>query len=799
MPYKMNAITGELNYCGLTQEMKDKAEEIEAEVGELQSNLDELEMSNPVEIKRAVNLDWLYNQNRIAFELFSSTYTLRDLLDTVGGVVTVNGDDSVDVSDTSGLTVGNEYVITDGVSVTTAVVAEIFSATRFRAAEAIDVSMTDAELSSTNFEIDGGHGLAGVDGLYFAHNVNIGNVEDGAVIVRNSGNPGDLQLFFKDDEHSAWAECAWKWKRDAAAGTVDVEYLLPARGYFSLKMVNTADADVVVSHLVCVGADTGLLGEHNGPAQPENASPEDDASDIPEQPTLVTREFDSDGFAGTSLSDGGSTDLWTESSGTAGEYYYTGSAIGGRPSAVFADGASLTEQDDPGALAAGEWAWGDNDTLGSDTVYVKLSAGDPDGQAADYVTAGEVHIASQWQIREQGGSYDSSVYDSGESSDLIGHQVPAGNLEEGETMYYFRVRHKGENIGWSSWSAETKFTTKDVFARIFGIALVSTGGGAGTWQQIDQDGNNINPTTTDFNNHPVWGDMGDVTVDDQAMVKIPKFYVKTGVAPAGSDQAGKKGWWVSDVDAPGFVVHPAFMDAGVEIDQFYVGKYECCDDPDASGTKAASLVDEAPLVSIDFPTMQDRCEARNTGGVDGFQLWGIYHAAAIQLLALIELGTPDVQSAIAAGRVDESSAGNTGSTDAVYRGIYELWGNTRTMLDGLQLDGSHQVKIWDLDGNQNYQSTGVNTTSSNGWVVTLHDESGTDWDLSLIFLGKTTTSTEGNGTLADYLYASDASQDNVCYHGGRWVDGSQAGLFCLNCSAVASRSHALIGGRLAKL
>jgi hypothetical protein len=331
---------------------------------------------------------------------------------------------------------------------------------------------------------------------------------------------------------------------------------------------------------------------------------------------------------------------------------------------------------------------------------------------------------------------------------------------------------------------------------IYGIALVSEGGGAGTWARVDANGNNITLTSTDFNNHPVWGGIEAATIDSQDMVKIPKFWVKTGDAPVGSDRAGKPCWWVSDAQVDGFDVHPAFMDTEVEIDQFYIGAYECSD---SGSVKAASVSGVAPLVSINFPTMQTRCTNRNTGGVDGFQMLDIYQLSAVQLLALIELGTPDVQSAIADGNVSSSDAVNTGASDAVWRGIHELWGNVQHMIDGLQIDGSHQVKVWDMVGNQSYQSTGITTTSSNGWAVSLHDDVGSGFDLTLLFLPKTTTGTESDGTTADYLYASDAGEDNVCFHGGYWDTGSKAGLFSLNLYSEASVSGAALGSRLAKV
>lgn len=88
-----------------------------------------------------------------------------------------------------------------------------------------------------------------------------------------------------------------------------------------------------------------------------------------------------------SLNDG-SSDYWTDSTGTAGEYYYNQSDIAEEPYVVYANDSLLTEGT-LGSLANGEWAWGDQDSLGSNTLYVKLSVGDPDGQAAGYVECTE--------------------------------------------------------------------------------------------------------------------------------------------------------------------------------------------------------------------------------------------------------------------------------------------------------------------------------------------------------------------------------------------------------------------------
>jgi hypothetical protein len=85
----------------------------------------------------------------------------------------------------------------------------------------------------------------------------------------------------------------------------------------------------------------------------------------------------------------GSTDKWTQSTAVANEYYYTGSTLTMRPNAVYIDGSAASEAE-AGSLDEGVWAWGDNDTLGYDTVYVRLVGGsDPDTKGADYVECSE--------------------------------------------------------------------------------------------------------------------------------------------------------------------------------------------------------------------------------------------------------------------------------------------------------------------------------------------------------------------------------------------------------------------------
>jgi|GEM_PF-967019 len=72
---------------------------------------------------------------------------------------------------------------------------------------------------------------------------------------------------------------------------------------------------------------------------------------------------------------------------------------------------------------------------------------------------GDIHFASQWQIRTGSETFDSPMLDSGvDTSNLTQIAMPSGYLEYG-TTYYWRVRHQDSYGRWSAWSAETFFTT----------------------------------------------------------------------------------------------------------------------------------------------------------------------------------------------------------------------------------------------------------------------------------------------------------------------------------------------------
>ena len=85
---------------------------------------------------------------------------------------------------------------------------------------------------------------------------------------------------------------------------------------------------------------------------------------------------------------------------------------------------------------------------------------DPD--AAAYAVTTDSHAASQWQARTSAGSYASPAFDSGTvtgTDQLTSCYIGPDDQLALNTTYYWHVRYRDSFDTWSSWSAETSFTT----------------------------------------------------------------------------------------------------------------------------------------------------------------------------------------------------------------------------------------------------------------------------------------------------------------------------------------------------
>ena len=72
---------------------------------------------------------------------------------------------------------------------------------------------------------------------------------------------------------------------------------------------------------------------------------------------------------------------------------------------------------------------------------------------------GDMHAASQWQVRTAAGSYASPVFDSNRDTVHL-TSISVGGLNDGET-YYWHVRYQDGHGGWSIYSTETSFNTQN--------------------------------------------------------------------------------------------------------------------------------------------------------------------------------------------------------------------------------------------------------------------------------------------------------------------------------------------------
>ena len=332
-------------------------------------------------------------------------------------------------------------------------------------------------------------------------------------------------------------------------------------------------------------------------------------------------------------------------------------------------------------------------------------------------------------------------------------------------------------------------TISEIIANIVGVQMTTTGGNGGTWAHIDAAGAVLGTqlVTSNFNSHPVFGGMVDQTIDGQAMVKVPKFYFKVGTSAA-----GKPAWWISDAPVAGFAVHPAFMNAGSEVAQFYYGKYQARLD----GTKMTSLAGGLPQTSRTHVQFAADAAARNTAGVTGFMMHSFWQLSAIQMLYLIENKSMNSQATTGSGVT--GGLGNVENGSANYRNIIGLWENAMQWLDGFKtLNGD--IKTWDINGNKTWVSQGA-ALSVDSWHYPLTFKSNNN--LNAAFIGATDTITAAGGTSADghFFYTGVTTTEYLSLAGGHYNNGADAGLWYMSCSnAGASATGSGIGSRLAKV
>ena len=285
----------------------------------------------------------------------------------------------------------------------------------------------------------------------------------------------------------------------------------------------------------------------------------------------------------------------------------------------------------------------------------------------------------------------------------------------------------------------------------------------------------------DFSKRMPWSGIKSVTIDGNDCVWIPKFYYRVHTPTSGA-YAGQKIWSVSDNPVGGFTLHPVFIHNNVEQDGFYFGAYEAYQ----NGSKAGSAAGKTPWVDINLANAKSACTANGSL----WHLQNIYERHAIALLMLTELGTSDVQSAIGAGNSGSSAAVTTGSSNAVWRGIHEFWGNVWEWFDGFYTT-SGTIHVFDNTGTGTYVTLSKSmNVSGNGFAKVLEDK-GSNYDLNSLFIPSDTSSTT---QFPDHAYV-DTSGEYYPFASGLWSTGADCGAFYFDCNNAASNTSSVYGFR----
>ena len=290
--------------------------------------------------------------------------------------------------------------------------------------------------------------------------------------------------------------------------------------------------------------------------------------------------------------------------------------------------------------------------------------------------------------------------------------------------------------------------------------------------------------------------------DGQVMVEIPRFFHKYSYA------SNVHKWEISNVQLPGFDVHPAFVKSGVEEDYRYIGAYEGYKD---GSNVLSSESGRAPAHSATRANIRAYAAARGSGWCN----YDFYLASAIQLLYLIEYADFDSQSMIGQGNTayavwpgsppsttglsngdgngtnNVTTPGGAATDYMTYRGIENWYGHIWKFVDGININDNVPYVCQDPadfadDTATGYTSLGITLAAASGYINTLEQVGG-------VFLAASIGADQYT-KLCDYYY--QASGWRVCRLGGAANNGLSAGAFSLYAAYDSATSAPYLGGRL---
>jgi hypothetical protein len=328
--------------------------------------------------------------------------------------------------------------------------------------------------------------------------------------------------------------------------------------------------------------------------------------------------------------------------------------------------------------------------------------------------------------------------------------------------------------------------------------------------------------------------------DGNVMVEIPKFWYRHTL------DGTENTWEVADGPVDGFVVHPAFIKAGVEVDYRYIGVYDACvfDDSasayiaglnlDSNSSNVDTAADKLASVSGIYPMVglsrnQNRLLAANNG--TGWHQLDFALYSAIQMLYLVEYADFNSQGNLGAGNTNggyfassadqndsphtiagaSNSLGNA-STDTTtgagvsakpgtsfmsYRGIENWYGNCWTWADGINVNVTTAGNVHVTNDYRDF----ADATAAGHTLITSAFPTASGFIRDLLNTGAYFLSSSNSGasstTFITDQHFANASASQVVLVGGSASNGANAGGFCLNSSADAGAATRFRGARLA--
>jgi len=309
----------------------------------------------------------------------------------------------------------------------------------------------------------------------------------------------------------------------------------------------------------------------------------------------------------------------------------------------------------------------------------------------------------------------------------------------------------------------------------------------------------------------------DVANMGQCMAQIPKFWYATDHTGTSPNEVFR--WFISDTGTETvrnsvnganltWNVHPAFVRDSVTKNYIYLSAYEGY----VNATKLESKAGVQPTASQTMTQFRTAARLRKDATGTTANYWeqqDFLTTCAVQLLYLVEYGDFKSQTVLSAGitnmhnDANHNQASNTGHTSALgnasgsvphtfdhvpdsgattgdamsYRGIENFYGNLWRTLDGINIS-NYVVYIADHDFTtalitDPYASSGITLPATDGYISDLVNTVPT---CDYTFLPSVTGGT--NATLVNDEHFHHAGNNNTIMHGGAWLYGVMAGMFC---------------------